>query len=325
MICPSCGRRVPDEAITCPSCHASLDVTRKLSLTGATWCPACGALVAPGVSECPKCGTTVREHRPERRRREIDLPDIGNTGMMDALGAPGETGAMTRIESAIPPEDDAALGTRRVDRLPRTRAIVLAALLAVVVVGGAALLITHPWNPEATRISATTPADTSMQGFPGFLESLTGQDSAGGGEVTSAAELLSQEHERLGELAESVGESEELLKSDGVSAESTDEQRAEWLDEAEEVSIEVSNLISEVSSLDDGTNTEAVDSLVTLGSWLRNRCDILTSAWELAAASDDIESDAAAIVSELSSSRDYARRFEQQYDLWTPEGSQPQD
>ena len=198
MICPSCGRHVPDDALVCPGCHAPLDVTRKLSLSDARWCPACGALAAPGAEVCPKCGTPLAEEKgPERRQRDIDLPEIGNTGMMDALG---ETGVMAGVESAIPPEDGVELGGQRADRMPRQRSVLLAVLLAVLVVGGAALLITHPWNPEATRISATTPADTSMQGFPGFLDSLSGQDtSVGSGEKPlSAVDALAQCHDELG-------------------------------------------------------------------------------------------------------------------------------
>lgn len=316
MICPSCGRHVPDDALVCPGCHAPLDVTRKLSLSDARWCPVCGALAAPGAEVCPKCGTPLAEEKgPERRQRDIDLPEIGNTGMMDALG---ETGVMAGVESAIPPEDGVELGGQRADRMPRQRSVLLAVLLAVLVVGGAALLITHPWNPEATRISATTPADTSMQGFPGFLDSLSGQDtSVGSGEKPlSAADALAQCHDELGSLSDRADKSEELLRSAGVSDDTPLSERKEALGEAQEISVEVSNVISEIRQLDDGSNSDSVSELVTIASWLRNRCDALTASWERSVSAESPSDEADDILSEVNEARAYAWRFTESFDQW---------
>lgn len=320
MICPSCGRSVADDAFMCPWCHAPLDMTRKMSLNGARWCPSCGALVAPGATECPKCGTVLPGEAPEgaRRQRDLDLPEIGNTGVMDAVHD---------IESAIPSEEGDELGARRADRPPRTRALVLALILAVLVVGGAVLLITHPWDPQATSISATTPADTSMQGFPGFIESLTGQDASTSDQSArvSAAEALDDAHETLGKLSARVDESEELLRSEGVSGEMGADELSVALDEARAISLEVSNLISSLGDYDDGSNSTQVAELETLGSWLRNRCDALTDAWSAAVASDDVETDSAAILSGLDAARDYATRFEGAYDEWGADASASQE
>lgn len=322
MICPSCSRHVSDDALVCPGCGASLDTTRKMSLSGAIWCPACGALAAPGATECPKCGTSLTaEKGDERRKRDIELPEIGNTGMMDALG---DAGALHGVESAIPPEDDAA--ELRVDRLPRTRALVLAGLLAVVVVGGAALLITHPWDPSANRTATTTPADTSMQGFPGFIESLSGQDVASGaGTSTSVADALEQAHDDLGAFSERVDQSEELLRSEGVSGDMSPDELDAAVDAAQAVSLDVSNAIADLSALDDGTYPDALADLTTLGNWLRNRCDALSAAWERAASSDDPQSDADEILSGVNASRDYRRRFAQLYAQWELDEVQTQD
>lgn len=323
MICPSCGRRVPDDALACPGCGASLDTTRKMSLSGATWCPACGALAAPGATECPKCGTSLAAEKDgARRQRDLDLPEIGNTGMMDALG---DVGALHGVESAIPPEDgDVA---RRFDRLPRPRALALAGLLAVVVVGGAALVITHPWDPTATRTATTTPADTSMQGFPGFIESLTGQDVETGdpGAATSVADGLTKIYEELGTLSERVDQSEELLRGEGVSGEMSEDEVASALDGARQIALDVSNAISELETLDDGSYPDALSELSTLGNWLRNRCDALTAAWEEVSSSDDVAADAAAILSEVNAARDYKRRFAQSYAQWELDGVQTTD
>ena len=306
----------------CPRCHEPIGVTQKISLGDASWCPGCGALVPQGAETCPKCGCDVRAPQPEgpvRRTRELDLPSIGNTGVIPVEDG-DDTNVMTRIESAIPDADDASTPSARSDRMPRTRSFVVAAVLAVVVVGGAALLITHPWDPDATSISATTPADTSMAGFPGFLESLTGQDSSG--ETTSVAEQIAEDmadyYETLGELSERLDASEEELETTGISG--TADERAAGLEEAEAIAIEVSNLISTMSETYDDTSAWAdeMSDLSTLANWLRNRADALVDAWELSAASDDPAAESDEILAEASSGDTFATLFEQYYESWDP-------
>lgn len=322
MICPSCGGSVPDGSLSCPHCHAPIDVTQRISLSDATWCPGCGALVAPGEDVCPKCGSSLSGSEPRvRSTRAMDLPDIGNTGVMDLdAGDADETGVITRIESAIPASDDATTPSARGDRMPRTRAFAFAALFALLVVGGATLLITHPWDPDATRISAKTPADTSMQGFPGVVESLSGQDGSKG-EHESFSAQLERAHESLGELSDRVDESVEELESVGVSGDAT--AREKGLEQARAISIEVSNLIDDVKEIDDGTgpNADAVKDLTTLGNWLRNRCDALCAAWRLSADSTDLDADAEKILSKAREGESYARLFSQNYESMAPASS----
>lgn len=321
MICPSCGALVSDGALSCPRCHEPLDVTQKLSLADATWCPGCGALVPPGADVCPKCGSDVHPSSspaPVRRTRDIALPSIGDTGVIPA--SEEETSVMTRIESAIPGADGSSTPTSLGDRMPRTRAFALAAVLAVAVVGGAALVITHPWDPDATSISAKTPADTSMQGFPGTVDSLTGQDESG--DQVSAVEQVAQNMERfyaeLGELSSRVDDSESELRDTGVSGDA--EARAAGLENARAVAIDISNLIDDMSGTFDDTSPWADDmkNLNTLGNWLRNRSDALVEAWEISAASGDPSADSAEIISEVSSGRSFAALFAENYESWAP-------
>ncbi len=324
MICPACGGRVPDGSLTCPRCHETIDATQRISLSDAAWCPGCGALLPPGADVCPKCGSSVGPEEPEaapaRPTRDLDLPDIGATGELGEAEDAEETGVITRIESALPSVDDASSPVSRSDRMPRTRAFLLADLLAVLVVGGATVLITHPWDPSATRISATTPADTSMSGFPGFLETLVGQDGNRAGEAQTIEETLSDAHDSLGSLSSRVDESERLLRSDGVLSSTSSEDRAAGLEAARGISIEVSNLISDIGELDDGSEgvSEAVDHLETLGNWLRNRCDALTEAWQISADSADPSADAEAITQAMSAGSAFQRLFSQNYDAWDP-------
>lgn len=324
MICPSCGARVSDGTLVCPRCHEPIGVTQKISLGDASWCPDCGALVPPGADACPKCGCDVSEPpaaEPVRRVRDLDLPSIGDTGVIPTDDQ-DLTNVMTRFESAIPDADDASTPSARSDRMPRTRTFALAAVLAVVVVGGAALLITHPWDPDATSISATTPADTSMAGFPGLLETLTGQDSSSDSETLSAAEQIAEDmaeyYEELGEISGLLDESEEDLGTTGVSGDA--EARAAGLEDVEAIAIELSNLISTMGESYDDTSSWAdeMSNLVTLGNWLRNRCEALADAWELSAESDDPAADSEEILAEAAAGNAYATLFEQYYEAWAP-------
>lgn len=321
MICPSCGARVADGALTCPRCHEPLGVTQKLSLSDATWCPGCGALVPVGADVCPKCGSVVRPGgaaEPSRRTRDIELPSIGDTGVI--LSSDEDTNVMTRIDSAIPGADGSSTPTSLVDRMPRTRAFALAAVLAVAVVGGAALVITHPWDPDATSISAKTPADTSMQGFPGTVDALTGQDESGDkvSAVEQVAQNMSRFYDELGRLSGRVDASEGELRSTGVSG---DEQaRAAGLEEAQAIAIDISNLIGDMSGTFDDTSpwAEEMKNLNTLGNWLRNRCDALVEAWEMSASSDDLSADSADILAEAASGDSFAELFAESYESWNP-------
>lgn len=332
MKCPSCGATVPAGALACPVCHAELDVTQRITFPEAAWCPGCGALVDPGADVCPKCGSSLASVRPERHTRDLDLPDIGNTGMMDALDdGTDATGVMTRIESAIPSAGDGGSRSAARDHMPRPRTFMLAALFAVVVVGGAALLITHPWNPGATSMRATEPADTSMSGFPGFVESLSGQDSSssadkGGTDATpegssDPVDALSQAHQDLSDLADRVDASEASLRDVGLSG--TADERAAGLAAARQTSIDVSNLIAQIGLMDDGDGAyaETVNNLLTLGSWLRNRCDALTEAWQRSVDAQDPASSSSSILAPVDAAADYVRLFEENLDAWAPSAS----
>ena len=108
-----------------------------------------------------------------------------------------------RVFGRVTPQQKRELVRALHDRMPRTRVFVFAALFAIAVIGGAALAITHPWDPTLYKTSATTPADTSSAGFPGTLTTLTGQDSSS--ETTSSStdavyQAILADYTTLGEL-----------------------------------------------------------------------------------------------------------------------------
>lgn len=333
MNCPKCGAYVPDGALWCPKCKTELAFTQKLKLNDAKWCPACGALVPEGEDCCPKCGASLDEEASvspgkaqPRRTRKLDLPSIGNTGVIDAdeLNASAdETHTMARIESAIPPPSDEASAEAVHDRIPHMRAIVFAVVLAVCFVGGVALYITHPWDPNATNISATEPADTSMQGYPGKVDSLKAQDDvqvstddeddSSASDSTSSVETdplteLSGYYAMLAELNAEVSSNEDKLIDDGVNGDLSGK------DELYTLSIEVSNLITQIQSFGSSEYADQAQNLLTLGNWLRNRCDALTNAWQYAS---DGEGSTTVIAAAMAGD-DYAKLFDDNYDAWDP-------
>ena len=312
-------------ALTCPYCQASLDVTQRLNLGNASWCPDCGALLAPGATKCPKCGRVLEEQPRRRVRKDMKLPDIGSTGVIGHGGDPkgsGRTGVLTRIESAIPAADDDSSPSVARDHMPRPRTFAFAAIFAVLLVGGAALLITHPWDPSASITRASEPADTSMSGFPGVVDALSGQDRETGADGQTAAtdpfDAIDAAHVKLAELEKSVGESEDALRA--ACAAGAADDAAGSLEDAQALSIQVSNLISDMTILDDdgGAYAQDLQNLQTLGNWLRNRCDALTSAWRQAANAGNLADVAGSVTATLDGAADYQRLFDENYDAWAP-------
>ena len=313
---------VPDGLSACPHCHTLTDATQKIALRDFTWCPTCGALAPSDADLCPKCGSRLREDPPARPVRNLDLPEIDRPDEVDESAG---TGVMTRIESAIPPTDDESSPSARRDRMPRPRAFAFAAIFAVAIVGGATLLITHPWDPTASQTKARQPADTSMSGFPGLVDSLTGQDverggsGEGEGSTLSVDDLLAQTHSELGELSRDVDASEEALR-DACEESGT---AVEGLDSAQAISIEVSNTIATLDGVydTDEARTESIEHLKTLGSWLRNRCDALTKAWSIYEGADDPSTVSDQVIAQLDSSSDYRGLFEENYETWAPDST----
>ena len=329
MICPVCGSAVPDGLDVCPACHANLAATRVMPRLTGTWCPSCGALVPSGSDTCPKCGMPVGapSRAPERRAAR-------ERRMEERLLERERTASLPRIESAIPSEPDPSVeGVYGRERLPHTKVFLVAALASVLVVGGAALVITHPWNPDLNDARASTPADTSQAGFPGTVSKLSGQDGvsdtvpasvASADETTFAA--LSDAYGRLEGLSSRADDLEALLDEKGTSG--TAQERAEGAKQAQQLSYDVSNLVTEISNIDvqtTGTYVDQREHVATLASWLRNRIEAINESWQLSAESDDPEADASKILRPMRGNRAsdgdqaYVNLFSKNYEAWKPQ------
>lgn len=328
MRCPVCGSEVPDGLETCPACHANLAATRVMPRLTGTWCPSCGALVPFGSDTCPKCGMPVgaptrSPARPARADRRLE----------ERMLERERTSSLPRIESAIPSEPDPSVeGPYGRERLPHTKVFLVAALASVLIVGGAALVIAHPWDPDLNDARASTPADTSQAGFPGTLSSLAGQDSssalsetvASADETTYAA--LMDSYDKLKDLSARADELESLLDEVGTTGSS--EERSEGAKQARQLSLDASNLVTTIANIDvqtTGTYTDQRDHVATLASWLRNRVEALDRSWQLSAASDDPSSDASKILAPMRGNRAsdgeqaYVNLFNKNYDAWKPQ------
>lgn len=289
MICPNCGssayRVAADGSFRCTACDTDLNLTQRIQLDQTTWCPACGALMSVRDEVCPKCGAVQTEpHADLRPKRNLDLPDIGHTTTFEAQSDSDRTGILTRIQSAIPTVHAAAASEKH-EGMQVVKAYIFAITFAVAAVSIIALLLTHPWDPEATMTRTKTPADISRSGFPGEKTELKGQDVRNTTEqATAEKDTVFQTYEdAYRELKELNGSLEAIAKRVGaVQAQASADERSKLFEEHKALALKISNLIQSLQNADNGagTYTETKKSLIQLGNWVRNRSDKLNVALE---------------------------------------------
>lgn len=333
MICPTCKTHIPDGSVRCPACHAPVAMTIAMPAVQGRWCPSCGGGLSWEDEVCPHCNMPLEslwEKQPETVEAPVSPGPVESNDSGDAASGQDETHEIPRIESAIPAEDDPTSKVKILDEMPRTGRLLLAAVFSAALVGGLAIAITHPWDPDQYSIKATTEADTSMAGFPGTVESLTGQDNNSfadqetptGDDATLA--LLVEAHKKLGKYADRADESQELFLQDGCSSEKDVRQKGKRAIDA--LAIDVSNLIAQIQEVDvtSGTYVQERDNLVTLGNWLRNRVEILQEAWKASAESTDPAAEEDRIVGIVIGGGDsggadgYKTLFDESYKSWKP-------
>ncbi len=355
MICPSCGRHIPDKSRVCPACQASMSRLADAHAPQHVYCKGCGSLVPQGDTWCPRCGLQVvdlSETSPENTRSVQDIDArLADPASNELSFSPAQeetqkeaqeeakeledTNVIPRLETALPgnpAETDEPGG-----RMLNTRSIVVAAIAALLIVGGITLVITHPWDPQAFSTSATTPADTSQAGYPGTLDSLSAQDKSAESESDETeVELTAEESsyqsfygmwESLADLRDQIVANEEELEELGFSGTDDEVQAAAY--EATLISIELSNLIDSIREVDtvDGTYTQTQEALLNLGNWLRNYSDNICSAWSAILESSDPASDRSSIEAILNAERNadgrntYLVLFEANYDAAEPQAS----
>jgi len=304
LICPVCGTHVEDAESICPACHADLDMTRAMPRLQGTYCPGCGALVPSDLTQCPSCGmpvkspvTSAQEVRAKREERAKLLsgvplvdPDDAGEAIVPVDERPEREVPAPSIESAIPSEPEGYEGDSLSDRLPSMRTVVLAAVLALVLVGGFVLYLTHPWG-EGALGSQTPDADLSQVGFPGVVSELVGQDgdNSNTDEELDAAtyEDLTVCFDELQELDERVTQSAEDLLSVGKTG--TDDERQQACDAAQALFDEIDDLADTVDAIDVSTGTYEDDQalLAELVECQSLRMKAVLKAWKIDASLAD--------------------------------------
>lgn len=359
LTCPHCHfdlsltQRIPVAAATwCPHCGAL--VTSHMES-----CPKCG-LPLPSAASAPK---PVRAIRPVR---DLHLPEIDsepsvsssetNSAVPDFLESyesssqvnpeasdqnaekfvdPDSTSSFAlthrrpapRFESAIPSEPSKD-NLPEVEGIPRTRNILLSALLVTSLIVGAIFLITHPWDSQASdnRAKVDTPQSTEPTTPP--VSKLTGQDSGSSTQNTNSDvtfEALDADYKKLGEIADNLDKNEKLFDQKAISG--TSQERNDAHQEAIQNALDVSNVIEDLSKLDDSNDAyrKYIEHLTKLGNWLRNRSDALQEAWDRSASSSNPEQDKEHILAPIDSIKDssgtssYEKLFKENYDNWKPQ------
>ena len=196
------------------------------------------------------------------------------------------------LTSAIPPAPEAGdAGPETEDAPTRLRLVVIAALAALLVVGGTALFITRPWDPDAYRTHAIEDADTSKEGFPGTVTHLEGQDLIEGSErrqyLADAEQAIDDFMVLMGEVRITCADLEQPVEeylSTGVLPEGTGR-----LATARNASERVATLRTKVAELDlRGSDYEdRQESILVTGGYLQGRIDTLCTVWEALESQED--------------------------------------
>ncbi len=226
---------------------------------------------------CPVCGMPTEEAFEDKDEPPAPSPD--------------DTSALV---SAIPPDPSKSPEPIQSleERHRRLRLLVFATALALVVVGGGALFITRPWDPEAYSIHATEDADTSMEGFPGTLTHLPSQDhveaAAWESYLGDSEAFLQEFYRRMGAMQQEIDLLYETLPGlfspgDMATARDNDLACAKLSAELADVSKLATRLVLPETELD-----ERRDTLLVVSSYQRGELDILAKAWHAASAEGDL-------------------------------------
>lgn len=279
-----------------------------------TYCPSCATLVPEGVANCPACGMRVRTKaaKPEKRVKPVD---VGTEEREDDR----KTAESPKLESAVPAENEIRDPYHHENPM-RLRHVLVASFAALLVVGSGILIITHPWDPHAFDTKATTPADTSQEGFPGQVDALKGQDSNSGdtGEVESGDQATYKKfnttYQKFSEFSKSLEGSTSDLEKFGF----TGDAKAvnDGKSNASQIDIDISNAISEIQSTDvsSGKYYSQQQDLIKMGNYLRNEADILLNAWKKASQSKNPAADKTSILQPVKTNgANYASLFSKAY------------
>ncbi len=228
---------------------------------------------------CPECGMPIEGALDERLGERFSVGKVAEVHEPRAQG----------FKSAVPPAPrNGGEAVPSAERSRHTRLVLLAAIAALVLVGGTAIFIVRPWNPNAYATHALVDADTSMEGFPGEWPYLSSQDHVEEGEYQTQLDVAVQQvngvHERLGELAAALDSSYQALKAymERGYVMGDDSTRASELVAAQK---ELEGCATELGDISFPKETEFMkqrDDLLVLVGYMRGATDVLIEAWSTA-------------------------------------------
>ncbi len=298
-----------------------------------TYCPSCGTLVPEGVENCPVCGMRVRTKAAKQLKPEkieagggiedaTDKTEAGSSSKKGAAakkGTAAKKGVAAKLESAIPAENEIKDPYHHENPM-HLKSVLVASFAALLVLGSAILLITHPWDPHAFDTRATTPADLSQEYVPDQVDALKGQDSgnADSGEIESGDEAMykkfNETYKKFGEYSKSLESSTSDLEKFGFTGDA--KAVTEGKNSANQLDIDIPNLISEIQSTDvsSGKYYSQQQDLIKMGNYLRNEADILLTAWKKAEQSTNPATEKSSILQPVKTSgANYANLFSEAY------------
>jgi hypothetical protein len=135
----------------------------------ARWCKSCGAPIPKGATTCEVCGMPVEGAFEDSKKPVLTVLDVAS-----AKG----TGGVEGYISAVPLAHEKVGEKVRRENTGRHRVLALSLTAAFVLVAGTTIFITRPWDPNAYAIHSFEDADTSMEGYPGYVRHLSSQDKA---------------------------------------------------------------------------------------------------------------------------------------------------
>jgi len=159
----------------------------------------------------------------------------------------------------------------------------------------------------------------------GFNEGVKHVFAIPGAKIDAVFDALDSDYQKFGDLSKRLDDNEKTF--DQLAITGSDQERADAQQEAEQISLDISNVISDLSSLDDsnGNYRQTIENLTKLGNWLRNRSDALSEGWKRSVASNNPSQDKDNILAPVDNIRDssgsssYQKLFDENYVNWKPQ------
>ncbi|MDO4537594.1 MAG: hypothetical protein Q4B54_05480 [Coriobacteriales bacterium] len=190
----------------------------------------------------------------------------------------------TGLISAIP---DAPLNgeeeSNNKDLHSNLRQILIASFAAIALVGGTALYITRPWNPNAYVIHATQDADRSAEGNVAPVSHLSSQDTSENKKQQENAQAaanaleaykvdLASYSQRADELRERLNK--QLMNNDAAMGEQGEREASSLRDEFAARTAEMQGMELYSEEL-----TSKREKLTLLAGYLQGKLNVLADAW----------------------------------------------